>query len=420
MNGLNIINSEQKPCEIIFNVEVEKTKLDESREKIFKQIQNEATLDGFRKGKAPLDLIKTKFTATTEHEMLEEIVSETFNTLLEDEKIAPVSEPAVQDLKFAENGDLQMKILIEVAPVFEVKDYKNIPLKEEKSTDVGEQEVEEYIAKLLDKQSSFELDENAAVGENSFVTVDFIGTLDGVAFNGGSANDHLISIKNDKFIDGFIEGLFGMKTGEEKKLDLKFPNDYHAADLAGKDVVFDVKIKKIEKKVLPELNDELVQNFFKQDNVKSFKNEIKNSLTKQKENEKNRAIEYSIINSIIEKNPIEIPKTMVEREMDHLLERTKAFYKNYKIKMPSYDKEAFRQEAENKIKAYYILNAIIEKENLRATEEDFEKKLNEKIEQNKSQEKVLREYYQKDKENRMNDITQEKLFQFLLDNAKKQ
>jgi trigger factor len=315
---------------------------------------------------------------------------------------------------------MTFKIIVEIEPEFEVKNYKGLKI-HKKEINVTEQEIDRYKNEILEKNAKFEIDEFDIVKEDSFVLIDYVEKIDGVEYTGGQGKGIFVSIKNSGFIEGFAAGLVGMKTGEIRDLKLKFPEDYKIKDLASKDVIFTVTIKKIKKKILPDLTDEFVQKLGMKD-VKDFQEKIRQNIKIEKENKEQKEIEEQIVNQLIEKNDISIPKTMLKNEIERIKEKRKKCYEMYGCKDFDFSDmaEKFERDAKKNIKAYYILNAILKKESfLRATQEDFEKKLEKDITENKDKFKEIKDYYEKNKDRIMLSIEQDKLFNFLIDNAKK-
>ena len=419
MEGLLTKILEKKPCEISLEVEILKEQVEDAREKAFLKIQKSAAIDGFRVGKAPMEMVKAKFQAAAEREMIQQLVPKAITETLTKENLNPIFYPEVTELDFTETGNMKFKMTLELEPEFEVKDYKGLKIKEKKIA-VSKKEVDEYVNMILDKAAKLEVDEDRVVKEDSFVLIDYVGKKDGVAFDGGTEKDRLLPIKNSGFIDGFADGLIGLKKNDFKDLNLKFPTEYHAADLAGKDVVFSVEIKEIKKKILPELTDEYVAGFGMK-NAEEFRTKIEENMLHEKEHAYTREMEDGIVKDLIKANDISVPKTMIENELNKILENMKKQYSMYGYKDFDVEpmREKFRADAERNIKAFYILNAIIEKEKLEPIDEDFAAKEAKEIAQHKEQEKEIKEYFQKNKKNILFEIRQEKLFKFLTENAGK-
>ncbi|MCP4481738.1 MAG: trigger factor [bacterium] len=420
MNGLEIKILEKRPCEIELEFEINQEAVDAARLKAFTKIQAQAEIKGFRKGKAPLDMIKMKFSANAEHELLQELIPQAISEGVKSQKIDALFYPEVKDMD-VKDGIVKFKAVYEVAPNFEVNNYKGLAIKK-KVAKVTEKDLKDYLNQLRDRSSSLEVDEAAIISDDSFVTIDYEGKIDGEVFEGGSEKDRILSIKNSGFIDGFSEGLVGLKVADEKKLELKFPKDYHAKEYADKDVVFYVKVLEIKKKVLPKLDTEFVKKFGA-DSVEDLKKKTKESLNLEKEKQNKRELEDEVIDKLIKNNPVEVPKTMVVNETNRIAEKTKEQYKYYGMNdfdvTPMMDK--FKKDAERQVKAYYILNQITDKESLKADDQDIESRIQEALKQNPTQEKEVKAYFEdsKNKVNIMTDIVHKKLFDFLLENAKK-
>ncbi len=408
---------EKKDCNVSIEMIIGASSCKKALDDSYVYLQKYAVLDGFRKGKVPMEVIKSKFALNAKEESLRRILPEAISETMKRENLSPLFYPEVLSMDNNPDGSIKFNIKIEVAPSFDLADYKGLKL-EKKDITVSDEEINNYLNDLLERSAKYEKTDDVEAKKDSFVIIDYVGKLGGIEFKGGKEKDRFLSIANNNFLPGFSDGIIGMKVGETKDIEIKFPDEYHAKDLQGKVAIFSITLKELRKKILSELNDDFVKKFGSS-SLNEFKEKIRSQMLFSKEQEDKKRIEDSFVNELVEKNNFSIPSTMLKNETEHIKEQTKKYYEMYGQKVDlSKMEDSFLKSAEKNIKAYYILNEIIKQEHLEATEEEFDKKLDKDVEKNKEKFAEIRAYYEKNKTKIMHSISQEKVFQFLKDNAK--
>ncbi len=357
----------------------------EAREKARKKVAAKIQVPGFRKGHVPAAMIDRYI---NKNEILVEAAENVAQQALEfglDEykEIKLVDRPSL-DIDAISEEEVTLKFLLTVYPEVELGDYRAVAYKPAKVT-VTKKEVDEQIKQLQQRNATQELREDGTVANGSIAVIDFEGFVDGVAFEGGKGTDYPLEIGSGSFIPGFEEQLIGMKTGEEKTIQVTFPKEY-AKELAGKDAEFKVKVNGIKEKVLPELNDEFVADLddFGDDvkTVEDLTKTIKKAMKDQKSEEAEQKATDELLDGLCDCCKVEIPEVMIERETDETLREREAQMASYGWKLDNYlqvmgqTKEQFRESlrevAEKKVRIRLILEAIGEEMKVEVTEEDIE------------------------------------------------
>ena len=360
----------------------------------WKKAQNDAYLktrhkyrvDGFRNGKAPKNRIESFYGKSVFwDEALNLLIQENYDKILEKEskKYVFVGEPEFQleDLK----DDLVVIVAtVPVKPEVKISAYTGMKIEKFAYT-VSDADVQAEIDRLLDKKATREEVTDRAAENGDIVTIDFVGTVDGVKFDGGEAEGYDLVLGSGSFIPGFEDQVVGMNLGEKKDVNVTFPEDYQAAELKGKAAVFAVTLHKIQKKVLPELTDEFVKENAGEETVAAYKEKTSARLQENLDRRANDATENSILEAIAANTEVEIPQAMIEREIDSLVKRFEYQLMYQGLKLADYlsflkvSEADFRQnyvaQAEKNVKSQLIISHIIDVEKIEATEEELEAKI---------------------------------------------
>lgn len=358
-------------------------------------------IPGFRKGKAPRKFIENMYGPTV-------FFDEAFNTcaskaygkaLSENEDIYPVDEPKVDIENFGDDA-MVFGISVTVKPEVTLGQYKGLTVKKAEYP-VTDKDVEEDIERSLKAKSRLVDITDRAAKNGDTVNIDYSGSVDGVKFNGGTAEKQELTLGSKSFIPGFEEQVEGMKIGEEKDLKVKFPDDYHAEDLKGKDAVFAVKLNGIKFREIPELNDDFVKDTTKFETVAEYRADVKKRLTDSAERRADNENKNNMIDAIVANASVDIPDCMIESELDYMLQdfeyRLGYMYGGMKLddyfKYTGSSREDFRKdrksEAEKAVKTRLVMEAIIKTEKVEPTEREIDKRIAEIAEQ---QGKTLEEY----------------------------
>jgi len=376
-------------------IDVTPEQFEEGLDKAFEKIKDDVEIKGFRKGKVTREVYEQhKGVESLYEEALNHVVQETYVQAVMDNNLQVVSQPKIDlDINNVKKGEpFTYTAIVAVKPDVELGQYKGLEY-EEPSDEVTEEEVNAEIQKLREQNAELIVKEEGALEEGDTAVFDFEGFLDGEPFEGGKAENHELEIGSGQFIPGFEEKMVGMKPGEEKEIEITFPEDYQAEHLAGKDTVFKVKLHEIKVKEVPELNDEFVKDLDKEgiETVEALKKDTRESLEKQKrEANKNKAIDFAV-DQASKNAEMNVPEEMIVEEKNRMMDNTKRQAQQYGLDLDTYlqltgmDKEQFESnmmnDAERSIRYNLTLEAIGEEEGIKATEEEVNEKFEELAEQ---------------------------------------
>ena len=349
-------------------------------DKSFKKKNKEVKIDGFRKGSAPKDIyIKNFGLESLFMDAVDYVMDEAYNKALEDAKIMPVVEPKVDIIEINENK-VTFKFTIIGKPEVILGEYKNLGLKKEKAK-VSKEEIDAEVKRIREEYAEISPKENGEIEEGNTAVIDFEGFVDGVALEGGKGENYPLEIGSHTFIPGFEEGLVGMKVGETKELNLKFPDDY-VADLKGKDVTFNVTIREIKERIVPELNEEFYQDLG-YDNIKTeeeFLDEVKKALIERKNAEIEDEFMEQVLSKASDNLKVEINPEIIDDEVHRMIHQFEEQLRMQGIKLADYMQitgmtheklhEQMEPEANKRVKYRYLLEAIADAENIDFIEEE--------------------------------------------------
>jgi trigger factor len=392
---------------------------------VYRDIGKKAKIKGFRPGKIPRKVLETYFKEQAENETINNIVNKFYWQALEKKKIVALSKPDIDQEGLKENSDFSFSASFETEPEFEPKGYKGIELEKE-IFQVTENDMEKRINELKQMFATMEeVKDDCPAVKGYFVVMDFAGNLNGESPPELKADNYFLEIGSQRFILGFEEQLIGMKKGEEKSIKVVFPKDYHEKKFADKEVTFNIKIKNIKEKKLPEFDENFIKNFDKYDSLEDLKNDVRKSL----EEESQRLSEMNLQNKITEilrkENEFEAPPSLTERQIFYMMADTQRRMtsagmdeKNaMELSFKMHDK--FKDEAVKTVKTFLLLKKIAEKESFTIEEGDTEKHIQELAVKYGRNYELLKKTYENE-ENRDNlkvGLIQKKVFDFIEQSA---
>ena len=377
---------ENAKVELACTVDGDKWK--DALKKAFKKLASNLEIKGFRKGQAPESVIKKHVTdEQVQYEAAQEIAQNVLLDGVKENEIDLIDRPELK-IDGINNDSCKLTFVCPVSPDVELGDYKSLEYKLE-DVSVNDGEVEGELDRLKEQKAELEVKEDGTVEKGDIAVIDFEGFKDGVAFEGGKGENYDLTIGSGSFIPGFEDQLIGMKGEEEKEINVTFPENYHVDDLKGKPVTFKVKLHEIKKKVLAEINDELVKDL-KIENVNTvdeLKNHIKDNLLKNKKYAAENQATEDLLSKLVELAKIDVPNVMVENEQNAMvndyaqrfMQQGVALDQFLKMTNQTIDqlKETFKDEALKRIKTTLCLKEIAKKENLVPTDEDVAKQYDE-------------------------------------------
>jgi trigger factor len=419
---------EISPVKRKVSIEIPAAKVDAEIEKTFAGIQKKATLSGFRKGKAPLAMVKKLYRNAMQEEVMRRFYEQSLFAVLDEHKIEPVDSPMIQDMALVEEGTpFKYSALVEVMPQILLKDYAGLEVKKERYV-VEPKAIDGEIQRMRENMAQLVPVEDGAVENGSVVTVDFAFSVEGYPEESNSGKDTQIEVAGEgKLLPGLEEGLLGMRCGETKDITVKLPEEYRNADAAGKDAVFSITVKELKRKELPELNDEFAQQFGDFENMEGLREKLAEYRETHEKDRIQNDLKVRIIDALIEKNPLDVPDSMVRRQLDFMLENLKGRLKSQQmtIEMMGMDENGFRarywNEAVQKVKGGLLVMALVEKENIAVTDEDMEARYLKIAAGNEGMMDHIRSFYagqQNAKNSLIAEIKEEKAINYLIEKAK--
>lgn len=370
----------------VLTVEVDADKVNAALDQAFKKVSTKVNVPGFRKGKIPRGLFEQRFGVESLYQdALDILLPGSYAQAIEETGIEPVDRPDIDIEQMEKGSNLIYKATVVVKPEVQLGEYKGLEVEEEDTT-VTDEDVENELKQLQEKQAELVVVEDSSIENGDTAVFDFAGYVDGEAFEGGTAENYSLEIGSGQFIPGFEEQLVGLKAGEEKDVEVTFPEEYHSEDLAGKPATFKVKIHEIKRKQLPELNDEFAKDV--NENVETLdqlKQELKDKLTKDKEHQADHKKRDTLVEKAAENATIDIPEAMVTTEVDRMLQEFGQRLQYQGMNLDMYYqfsgtdeegmKEQFKVDAEKRVRVNLTLEAIAEAENFDISDEDVEKEI---------------------------------------------
>jgi len=392
-------------------------------EEAYEKNKGKFNIQGFRKGHAPKKVIEKEYGDTVFYDdAFDIVISREYSEFLSKNKdVEPVDYPNVTIDSITADGVLAT-LKVELMPEIKIGNYKGLKFKKDK-VEVTEHMIEHEIEHLIERHARFvESEEKAEKGD--VATIDFRGMVDGKTFEGGSAEDYRLELGSHSFIDTFEDQLVGLKKDEGKDVKVTFPSDYPAKELAGKPAVFEVKVKKVEKKELPELNDKLISDSTDFETVDEYKKDLKAKLLEGEEKKAQRKLENDIIEAVVDASTVEIPEVLINNEVEHIVKDMSQRLAYQGLKFEDYlsymkttveeFKASKKDEAKRNVKARLVLQKIIRDNKISASQKEIDERIMKyagtKKENLDEFKKSLSEY---EKAYIENDVIMEKLVKFL-------
>ena len=305
--------------EVKLEITVEAEKFENAMKKVYFQNAKYFNIPGFRKGKAPMNIVEKYYGAQIFYEdAFNEVATEAYEEALTENKIDVVSRPEVDIAQMEKGKDLIFTVVVQTKPEVKLGKYKGIEIQKIEYK-VDKKDVDHELEHMQEHNSRLVTVDDRPLENGDTATIDFEGFVDGVAFEGGKAEGHELEIGSGTFIPGFEEQLIGMELENEKEIKVTFPKEYFSKDLAGKDATFKVKLHDIKKKELPELDDEFAKDVSEFDTLEELKKSIKEKLTKNKEQREKYETEEAVLKAVCEDSKLDIPSGMIELEIDNML-----------------------------------------------------------------------------------------------------
>lgn len=369
----------------VLEVEIDESKVAEALDKAFKKVVQKVNVPGFRKGKVPRSIFESRFGIESLYQdAIDILLPGAYSEAVEQTGIIPVDRPEVDVEQFGRGQAFIFKAKVTVKPEVKLGEYKGLEAPAA-DTEVKEEEIAAELERLQNRHAELVVVDEGPAQNGDTTIIDFEGFLDGVPFEGGKGENYSLELGSGSFIPGFEEQVVGLNIAEEKDIDVTFPENYQAENLAGKAVVFKVKLHEIKRKNLPALDDEFAKDVSEFDTFEEYKADLSSKLKERKEKEAEAATENALIDKAAEGAELEIPSAMIDSEIDSMMKdfesrlrmqgMTLDLYYQFSGQDESALKDQMRVDAEKRVRNNLVLEAIANAENLEISEEELSAEL---------------------------------------------
>ena len=383
--NVKVEKKENSKVEIEFTMD--KKQFEEELEKAYKQNAKKFKVPGFRAGMVPRAIVEKTYGDSVLYEfVIENTVDDAYRTAVVENNLEIVSRPELDIKQIGKDKDFIFVVTVCVKPEAKVSDYKGIEVKKI-STRVTKKDVDEELEKIREKNARIVTVEDRELKNGDISVIDFEGFTDDKAFEGGKAENFELTIGSGQFIPGFEDQMIGMKVDEERDINVKFPEEYHAKELAGKDATFKVKLHEIKEKILPEIDDEFAKDVSEFDTLEEYKKDLNKKIKSDKENHAKIDMEQEAIDKFIEKVEVTIPEEMIDSEVDKMVEEMNANLSYQGLNIDQYlqylgttldeYKKQMRDQAQRRIKLDLGLECVAKEEKVEVSDEEIDEKIKE-------------------------------------------
>ncbi|NMB33412.1 MAG: trigger factor [Clostridium sp.] len=424
------VKMERKDKSVVeFEIKLEPEKFEEGLKRSFQKNMKKFSVPGFRKGRAPRNIVERHYGEEVLYEDAINIVcTEAYQQAVKENGISPVDYPSLDIKDIGEDKSLVFTASVVVEPDVELGEYKGIEIEKPK-IDITDEEVEKELKAAAEKSARLMSVDDRGIQNGDLAQIDFEGFVDGEPFEGGKADDYILEIGSKSFIGGFEEQLIGTRPGDDVDVNVTFPEDYASEELAGKDALFKVIINDVKIKELPIIDDEFAKDVSEFDTLEEYKADIKGKLAEEAKKKEKRMLEDKLVEKIVAGAKVEIPEIMIENQINSMFGRYSTALKAQGVDMEGYlsssgmstdaFKERLREDAQRDIKTGLVLDKIMKNEDLKATQEDIDNRIKEESERSGMEiEDFKKHFANADIEYIRVEIENKKIINFLVENAK--
>lgn len=375
-------------------IAVPASQVEQAVNKKINQTARTIKIDGFRVGKVPVDVVKKRYGASIRAEALDDIIRDAYIGALQQTELKIAGFPTIEPISFDEGKDIEFAAVVEVYPEVTVADFAALSV-ERPTSDVTDADIDSMIANLRRQRANWEESTEAAADQDR-LTIDFAGSIDGEAFEGGVAQDFNIALGSKRMIAGFEEQLVGVKVGDELTINVTFPADYQAENLAGKDAQFKINVKKVVKPTLPELNAEFLTAFgVKDGDVEQFRGDVRKNMERELRNAIRAKVKASVFEALVNANALEVPKALVADEITRQREQALKQFggASAQIKPEMLPDDLFADNAKRSVALGLLVSAIIEKNEVKVDADRVRALVDEVAQSYEEPEQVVQWYY---------------------------
>lgn len=388
---------------VALEVEVEAPVVAAALDQAYKKIVKKVSLPGFRKGKVPRAILESRFgPEILFEEALETLVPDAYDNAVREAGIEPVDRPDIDLVQMEKGKPFIFKAVVEIKPEVKLGEYRGIEVTRT-LREIGEEDVNARLEQMTKQHAKLHVVSEGILEKGDLSVIDFTGYLDGEAFEGGSADGYSLEVGSGSFIPGFEDQMVGMKAGEEKEINVTFPADYHNEALAGKPVTFKVRLHEIKRKEYPELNDDFAAEVSEFQSLTELKTDIMNKLKEAEEKRARSDIEENVVEAVAAASDVAVPNALVEKELDRMTSEMEQFLRMQGLSLEKFlnltgksrdDLRAEkREEAQKRVKGNLVLDAIIQKEGITATDEEVDERIKKFAESYQQDVAKIKEYF---------------------------
>ncbi len=411
-----------------FSLEIEATAFEEAIQKAYQKNKSKFNIQGFRKGKATRAMIEKLYgEAVFYDEAIDIVFPKAYSDAIKELELEVIDRPSVDIDSIGKGQNLVMTVEVQVKPEIKLGEYKGLEVTKVES-EVTDEDVEHEIGHVLEKHARLVAVEDRPVKEGDIILLNFEGKVDGVPFEGGKAENYELVVGSKSFIPGFEEQLVGLSIGEEKDIEVVFPEEYHSEELAGKPAVFSVKVNEIKEKQLPEVDNDFVTEATEFETVEEWRKDIADKMKDAKAEFAQNTMKNEVVSKLTDIVEVEVPAVMIENEIDAMM---RDFEQNLSYQGLNLDQyflysgtsrddlaENMREDAEKRVKIGLALEKIAKEENIVATEEDFEQEYQKMADMYKMDLEQIKSIFKNAEQNLSGSIVSRKTADFLFDNSK--
>ena len=394
----------QEGLERVLNISVPADRVDSEVDNRVKNYAKKARIDGFRPGKVPVNVIKQKMGGALRDEVVADVIKETVFDAIKDQEFEIAGFPKIDEPKVNEPGKaLEYSVKVEVLPEVELKTLEGQEI-EKYEAEISDADVDSTIEKMRKQHATWQ-DADRACQKDDQTVIDFLGKIDGEAFEGGEGTDFNLVLGSGSMIPGFEDGIMGMKVDETKVIDVTFPEEYHSEKLAGKAATFDITLKKVQEPVLPEVNEEFIKKFNSEGTMDEFKAKVRETMVKELKNHILSDYKMAVTDKMVEVHDVMLPQVMIQEEIGRLRNQTMqqfGYTGNETANLPNLPDEMFKSQAEKRVVLGLIMSKVIESKQLKAEPDMVKAKVEELAADYDDSQQVIDWYYGDNK--RLNQI----------------
>ena len=389
------------PVKKRLSVEIPPEEVSKEEEAALKDLRRRVTVPGFRRGKAPLGVLRRLYGERVQADVISRLIGESYREALRQEEIVPVADAEIQIQSLpSTEGSLSYTAVVEVRPHVEPRGYTGLTLRKER-VEVEEAEVDAELESLRRQRATYEpAPEDHEAAEGDLVVMDYEGTVEGEPLDGLSGEDRSVVLGSGMLIEGFEDALLGVRAGEEREVELSFPEDYRSPELAGKPAVFRVRVKEVKIQKLPDLDDEFAKEAAEVEGIEELRDRIREGIRREKERRAGSAFRERVVDALLEANPFEVPDALVRLQQAHTLERLREDLARRGMSLEDLGmdearlQDSQRRGAERAVRWAFLLQAIADAEGIEVTEEEVDARIREIAEADGRPYSLIRSYFE--------------------------